>query len=259
MRRTRPTLRTLREDLALPVPGTETPLDEIDHPLLAKATEQFAEVDARHERIRAIDDQILFKVKVQRWRGAVWTEDDLPWLVAAGTREDGSGDDFYTALETDAKAARARYNTEHAPPLTGATYVAHLLPGPDDRVRYQLEAGARLLRRLIHTVRGLVHASLRDGHEHAADFGTFALGITIRADDGHETYAAVRITGPVPDDLVGLILDIIPGCDRDTWAPEGRLPHRLLYGAEQAWSTLMDPQAAAKLLDEHDHGTEPQR
>ncbi|WP_241200050.1 hypothetical protein OG322_19480 [Streptomyces sp. NBC_01260] len=46
-------------------------LDEIEHPILAKTAEQFAADDAKHERIRAVDDQVLFKVKVQRWRGAV--------------------------------------------------------------------------------------------------------------------------------------------------------------------------------------------
>ncbi|MCW2938551.1 MAG: hypothetical protein JWN00_1536 [Actinomycetia bacterium] len=85
MQRSRPTLRCLRDDLTLPIPGTEVPLDEIDHPLLTKTTEQFAD-DIKHERIRAVDDQVLLKVKIQRWRGAVWTEDDLPWLVAAGLR-----------------------------------------------------------------------------------------------------------------------------------------------------------------------------
>ncbi len=33
--RARPTLRCLREDLALPVPRADTPLEEISHPLLA--------------------------------------------------------------------------------------------------------------------------------------------------------------------------------------------------------------------------------
>ncbi|WP_405898617.1 hypothetical protein OG242_14855 [Streptomyces sp. NBC_00727] len=33
------------------------PLDEIEHSILAKAAEQFAADDAKHERIRAIDDQ----------------------------------------------------------------------------------------------------------------------------------------------------------------------------------------------------------
>jgi len=36
------------------------------HPLLAKAAERFADGQAGDERIRAIDDQVLFKVKIQR-------------------------------------------------------------------------------------------------------------------------------------------------------------------------------------------------
>ncbi|MFG2598458.1 hypothetical protein [Streptomyces sp. NPDC048462] len=59
------------------------PLDEIEHPILEKTAEQFATDDAKHERIRAVDDQVLFKVKVQRWRGAVWVDADLPWQPAA--------------------------------------------------------------------------------------------------------------------------------------------------------------------------------
>ena len=59
------TLRCLREDLALPLPRAGTPLDEITHPLLAKAAERFADDQAPQERIATIDDQVLFKVKVQ--------------------------------------------------------------------------------------------------------------------------------------------------------------------------------------------------
>nr|WP_134010939.1 hypothetical protein [Streptomyces sp. 846.5] len=47
-------------------------MDEIDHPLIAKAQEQFADPCTPHERIAAVDDQVLFKVKVGRWCGAVW-------------------------------------------------------------------------------------------------------------------------------------------------------------------------------------------
>ena len=60
----RPTLRCLREDLALAVPRADTPLEEISHPLLAKATERFADDRTPHERIAAIDDEVLFKVKL---------------------------------------------------------------------------------------------------------------------------------------------------------------------------------------------------
>jgi hypothetical protein len=246
----RPTLRALREDLKVPVPPVFEPLDELDHPLLAKAREQFADENAAHERIRAIDDQVLFKVKVQRWRGAVWTEEQLPWVVAAGCREDGSQDDFYKALESQAVRARAEYNRTHTPALSGSTYIAELLPGQDDRQRYRLEAGARFRTALVATVRELTAGSLRDGHEHAADYQGFRLGLLVRADEGHATYVAVRITGPIPDDLTAVILRNVPGCDPKSWWPEASLPARHLLPAEQAWSTLMDPQAAAGLLEQ---------
>jgi hypothetical protein len=93
----------LREDLGQAIPRADTPLDEIEHPLLVKAIEQFAGDATPHERIAAVDDQVLFKVKVQRWRGAIWFDGEGgPWLVSAGSREDGSPDDFYALL-----AARA--------------------------------------------------------------------------------------------------------------------------------------------------------
>jgi hypothetical protein len=137
MPRVRPTLRCLREDLKLPVPPAGQPLDEFNHALLDKASGQFADPDTPHERIAAIDDVVLFKVKVQRWRGAVWTADTMPWLVAAGRREAGSQDDFYAVLAADGRAARARYNADGNPPLTTDTRTAHLLPSQDDRLRYQ--------------------------------------------------------------------------------------------------------------------------
>lgn len=248
IRRTRPTLRCLREDLDLPVPPATQPLDEIAHPVLAKATEQFADADAKHERIRAIDDHILFKVKVQRWRGAVWIDADQPGLVAAGHRTDGSGEDFYVALEADGKAARARYNADHPNSLKSETSSAHLLPERADFVRYRAEAGVRFVRRIRNTVQSLVRDSLRDGREHTIEFDYFTLGLQVRADHGHETYVAVRITGSVPHNLSAIILGNVPGCERDGWYPEYALPERDLLPAEQAWSNLMDPKTAAGLI-----------
>ncbi|MFC8518633.1 hypothetical protein [Streptomyces sp. NPDC057257] len=185
---------------------------------MAKAREHFTDDGAGHERIRSIDDEVLFKVKVERWRGAVWTDEDLPWLIAAGQREDGSPDDFYSALKTTARVARAHYNASNRQALSTTTYVGHLLPGQNDRDRYRLEAGARLVRDLAAAVRELSRGSLHDGHE---------------------TYAAVHITGSVPDDLVAVILHHVPGCDPAAWYPEYALPSRPLLPAEQAWSTLM--------------------
>jgi hypothetical protein len=118
MNRARPTLRCLREDLKVAMPPADVPLDEIDHPLLSKTNEQFADPATPHERIVAIDDEVFFKVKIQRWRGAVWTDypnaDVQVWLVAAGWREDGATNDFYAALTASARTARSRHNAGNA-------------------------------------------------------------------------------------------------------------------------------------------------
>ncbi|MFC7242205.1 hypothetical protein ACFQO7_06900 [Catellatospora aurea] len=202
-----------------------------------------------HERIAAVDDRVLFKVKVQRWRGAVLVEPDLPWLVAAGWRESGSSDDFYAALAADARSARARYNADARPALTTDTYTAHLLPTHDDRLRQRLERATRFVRGLEALVPELVRQSLRDGHERTAELDSFDLGVQVRAEHGHETYVAVRVRGSVPPNLVPVILDIVPGCDRTGWYPEAALPDRALHPNEQAWSNIMDTAVAAKLLD----------
>ena len=254
MERARPTLRCLHEDLKIATPPADEPLDEIPPPLLAKTRQQFAGSATHHERIAAIDDEVLFKVKIQRWRGAAWIDEssaEVPvWLVAAGWREDGATTDFYAALAADAKTARARYNATHHRPITANTYTAHLLPDDTDRARYRAESAARFERKLAAAVRDLARMSLLDGREHTATVGGAGLGIQVRANHGHETYAAVRIIGSVPPAMAIVVLELVPGCDLDGWFPEYSLPERPLGPAEQAWSNLMDPEAAAKLLNE---------
>jgi hypothetical protein len=247
--RARPTMRCLREDLNLPLPPVNRPLDEITHPLLSKVAERFADEATPQERIRAIDDQVLFKVKVQRWRGAVWLDMDLPWLVAAGQREDGSPDDFYAALEAGGKAARARYNAEHSPPLSTTAYSAHLLPGPQDWLRHHAEGAARAERRLTSIVHDLVRQSLLNGREHAVMIEGAALGIQVLADHGHETYVAIRIIGSVPKQFAATIISLVPGCDPGAWMSDYAMPERPMAPEEQIWSNIMDPIIAAKFLD----------
>jgi hypothetical protein len=93
---------------------------------------------------------------------------------------------------------------------------------------------------------------LCDGHEHAASFATFRLGVQVRAEFGHETYVAVSITGAVPArDFVFVVLAMVPGCQPADWDPVLSLPERdELFDREEIWFNLMDPTAAAKLLDE---------
>lgn len=252
MQQVRPTLRTMAQDLCIPLPPVNQPLDEIDHPVLAKARAQFAVQEVAHERIRAIDDQVVWKVKIQRWRGAIWDDEAIAWLIAAGTREEGSPDDFYDALASQARTARARYNASHSAPAGTKTYIGHLLPGKDDHRRYALEEGIRQVRRLTAVIRSLTAGSLRDGREYTADFPAFRLGVVVRADDGHETYVAVRVTGSISEDLVSVVLRNVPGCDPESWDVVLHLPERPLIGPEQAWYNLMDPIEAAKLLNEDD-------
>lgn len=127
------------------------------------------------------------------------------------------------------------------------------MPTGDDLDRFRAEAGVRLHRQLKVSVRALVRNSLLDGHEHVADVAGATLGVLVRADEGHETYVALRVVGSVPDGLLAVILALVPGCDRDGWGYEFSMPHRPLARNEQVWSNMMDPAAAAQLL----HGDVP--
>ncbi|MBP2339251.1 hypothetical protein JOF41_005429 [Saccharothrix coeruleofusca] len=245
----RPTLRCLREDLGVPLPPIDDPLDEIDHPLVRKANEQFASRTGPRERIRAIDDEVVFKVKAQRWRGAVVETGEPSWLVAAGVREEGSRDDFYEALAATAAAARARYNAEHRTPLKSETFCGQWLPREDDRDRYRAEAAVRTLRAMRATVHRLVCASLLDGHEHIGAAAGVELGVLVQGAEERGTYVALRIVGSVADNIVVVVLSLVPGCDRDGWYPEFAMPGRLLRPGEQVYSNLMDPVEAARLLE----------
>jgi hypothetical protein len=77
-----------------------------------------------------------------------------------------------------------------------------------------------------------------------------ALGIQVLAGQGHSTYVAARIIGSVPRHLVATILSLIPGCQLDAWMSDYAMPERAVAPEEQIWSNLMDPKAAAQLLDE---------
>jgi hypothetical protein len=239
--------------LGLDLPPVDDPLDEVDHPLVRKAAGRFDRAEGPRERIRAVDDQVLYKVKSGRWRGAVWVDPDRqPWLVAAGWREEGSPEDFYEALAASARAARGRYNASHRPPLATDTHVGRLLPTRDDRDRHAAEGDARLLGRIETTVRRLTRQSLLTGREHRAEIAAAAVGVLVRAGGDNETYVALRIIGSVPDNLLLVVLDVVPGCSRDGWYPEQEMPTRPLAPNEQVWSNLMDPAAAAKLLADGD-------
>jgi hypothetical protein len=55
-----------------------------------------------------------------------------------------------------------------------------------------------------------------------------------------------RATGRLPR----RIRSLIPGCQLDAWMPDYAMPERAVGPEEQIWSNIMDPTAAAKLLDD---------
>jgi len=113
----RPTLRCLREDLALVVPRAPTPrlrksaIRSWPGPPSASPT----------TRRRTNGSPLLTMRCCSRSKPsageAPWIDAGIPWVVAAGWREERSPDDFYASLAARGKTARARYNAEHSPPL----------------------------------------------------------------------------------------------------------------------------------------------
>ena len=249
----RPTIRCLKVDLGSSLPPVDIPLDEIDHPLIKKVNEQFAWPAGPRERIRSMDDAVWFKVKISRWRGAVFEDGEPSWLVAAGIREDGSPNDFYEALANAARAARTQYNAVSAQPLATDTYCQPWLPTGDDRDRYKAESGVRLLRELRTAICDLLVQSLLDGREHSTVIVGAELWIQAKGHNDRETYVALRIVGSVPEHILAVVLDLVPGCERDGWYPEFCMPDRPLRPGEMAYSNIMDAAAAVRLLQDRDH------
>ena len=127
-RRTRVTLRCVREDLELDVPPVEVDLGALDHPLIAEARRIAPAAPRGQKRILAIEHPLVYRLRHGRWRGATWLEADEPrfWLCAGAQRAAGSADDAY----------------EHFVDLHAG---GRLLPDDDDRLRDALERNARII------------------------------------------------------------------------------------------------------------------
>src|ERR1700742_4542878 len=96
-RRARPTLRCLRDDLALELPPVEVDLGGLDHPLIAEARRLASTAPRGQKRILSIDHPLVSRLTHGRWGGATWLEADEArfWLCAGAQRKAGSGDDAY--------------------------------------------------------------------------------------------------------------------------------------------------------------------
>lgn len=118
LRRARPTLRLIREDLrdgwanpfflrALADGNVSAlhPLSELPHPVVVKAAEALGEnlEEDQHEGlIKASTAIALLELKTGQWRAAVWRDaDGVNWVVAAGLAKGDHEDheDFYKRVE----------------------------------------------------------------------------------------------------------------------------------------------------------------
>lgn len=117
----RPTLRCLLEDLGRDAGPDELqaalgsarrdmadddhylfpcPLTAVEHPVVERANLIAGDDAADRERINAITDRHVVKVKTSDRRGALWQDDAGQWwLLAAGHRKDDGPGDFYRDLD----------------------------------------------------------------------------------------------------------------------------------------------------------------
>lgn len=100
LRRTRVTLRCLREDLGLDLPPVEIDLGGLDHVLLGEARRVAPTAPRGQKRILSIEHPLIYRVRHGRWRGATWLESDAArfWLCAGAQRADAANGSIGSAL-----------------------------------------------------------------------------------------------------------------------------------------------------------------
>jgi len=245
----RPTVRCLRDDLGFAkLPPATQPLDEIDHVLVGKARDLCRTDPPASEPIREIDDRRFWKVKIERWRGALWCDGPGRWIVAAGYRRAGDPDDFYAELGESARRWRADYNRSNTPPLTTDTWIDPLLPGQADEDRLVLEAAVRVVDDLRRTVRDLTLETARSGVEAVDEAAGCELGVLVRHGELGEVYVGIRVIGPAKPEIHAVILDAVPAvADRAGWFLD-RMPGRASRPGELVWSNLLDADELDRLL-----------
>lgn len=178
IRRARPTIRCLIEDLGIEVPDLADDLGELDDPWIAELRRIAPTSPTGQKRILAIDHPLVYRLRVSSERGATWLDDDgVVWLCAVRRREEGSDDD---AFEWFAELHRG----------------GRLLPTDDDRLRDQAEEALRSFRRLRAALFELVDVERNDqGNEHGMDLDGWlpARALVYRGKGVEEIWCAVSV------------------------------------------------------------------
>lgn len=258
----RPTKRCL-DDLGVSFPPYTESLSELSHPLVRRAQSLPQEVAAGGaERIRSLRDRVWFKCKTSVYRGAVTLlappeleSQPLPpeaawWIGAAGTREEGSGSDFYAQLE--AEATRRGKGT-------GGPSTEHLLPQIIDRERLKAEIAARTTQAMRNLIVRLIANSLQNGRPYTAELQNHRVTALVRASEGTEAYLAIAAEGFVNPEIIALILNAVPGIRSDDWQPEpGGVAGIVPDEGQIIWSTIIPPEVQAHVIERFDQMTQRQ-
>lgn len=229
-RRTRVTLRCVREDLGIDLPPVEVDLGTLDHPLVAEARRVAPSAPRGQKRILSIDHPLVYRIRHARWRGATWLETDEGrfWLCAGAQREEGSGDDAY----------------EHFAALHEAR---RLLPEGDDQLRDALERNARIIDSAAELVpEALARAAAARGRDVTIRFGELVDARLHATGAGDEIWVAVAtqaadgrfVDERLRDVLFRLVFD---AAGAELWEPRADWPLGELAWFEVARLGLREP------------------
>lgn len=257
----RPTLRALTEDLELPLPTVDVPLEAVEHPVVQRAQSIPPRQSANGaERVLCLEDRVWLKVKTGRFRGAVTDfalDGDLPharslqgwWLGFVGLRAEGAKTDAYEAALKRSKVGKDQSRT--------GVDTSWMLPTDRDARRRNAEKWAREEAAMRHQVLATIAESARTGKTLTTTNGRHSLEVLVRAPD-NLTYIAVGVTGVQRPEEIAALLDCVPGVPSTEW---GREPGDVLgitpRPGQLVFSTILDPVELGPLLEAHPAGTLP--
>jgi hypothetical protein len=212
-RRTRVTLRCVRQDLELDVPPVEFDLGGLDHALVAEARRLAPSAPRGQKRILSIEHPLVYRIRHARWRGVTWLETDEGrfWLCAGAQREEGSGDDSY----------------EH---FAALHHAGRLLPDGDDQIRDALERSARIIDAAAELIpEALAGALARRGRDVTMRFGGLVDARLHAAAAGDEIWVAIAtqaaderlVDERLRDVLFRLVFD---AAEAELWEPRADWP-----------------------------------
>lgn len=230
VRRTRVTLRCLREDLGIEAPPVEVDLGRLDHPLIRETRRAAPTAPLGMKRILAIERPLIYRLCHGGWRSATWVEKDAArfWLCAGAARAQGAGDDAYAVF-------LAIHRTDR------------LLPDRDDRLRDTLERNARVIDDAADRVRStLVDAIDQRGSDVVIRFGGLIdsrLHVTATGDEVWLAIATQAADGGFIDERLRDLLFrlVFDAADAEASEPRGDWPSGELAWFEVARLALRDP------------------